>query len=340
MKWVRRVLGVLAVLALGLVAGALWTAQRPSRPVGFTAVGVADADGRTFPVGVWYPTAARTWPTTLLGLALMDVARDAPVEGSGLPLVVISHGNGGGPGSHADLALALASAGHVVAAPMHPGDNFTDQSGVGAATVFSDRARQLGATVDFLLERWEGRARLDPSRVGAFGFSAGGLTVLAAVGARPDLGAIAPHCARAPEFACDVLRQAGSPLLAAAALPPPAQAFRHDPRIRAAVVAAPGLGFTLGADGLAGVRVPVQLWSGERDTHIPYETNTRVVREGLGARAEPVSVPGAGHFSFLTPCGLLAPPALCSEADGFDRAAFHAQMNARVVAFFAERLGR
>ncbi|MCK7495223.1 MAG: hypothetical protein MZW92_32090 [Comamonadaceae bacterium] len=69
----------------------------------------------------------------------MEVARNAPVAGGGLPLVVVSHGNGGGPQSHADLALALASAGYVVAAPMHTGDNFFDQSAAGqvVAQLFS-----------------------------------------------------------------------------------------------------------------------------------------------------------------------------------------------------------
>ncbi|MDQ6620689.1 MAG: hypothetical protein M3Z31_13515 [Pseudomonadota bacterium] len=73
----------------------------------------------------------------------MDVARDAPIAGRDLPLVVISHGNGGGLQSHADLAFALAGAGYVVAAPMHAGDNFADQTAGGAATLYSGRTRQF-----------------------------------------------------------------------------------------------------------------------------------------------------------------------------------------------------
>jgi predicted dienelactone hydrolase len=73
----------------------------------------------------------------------MGVARDAPIAGRDLPLVVISHGNGGGPQSHADLAMALANAGYVVAAIMHPGDNYADGSALGAVSFFSGRTRQL-----------------------------------------------------------------------------------------------------------------------------------------------------------------------------------------------------
>src|SRR4249919_1761868 len=124
MKWLRRVLVVLVLVIVAVAGYALSTAQRSERPVGFHGVRVTEPGGKPFTVGVWYPTQARPWPTTLLGGVLISVAPDAPVAGQRLPLVVISHGNGGGPGSHVDLAMALASAGYVVAAPMHPGDNF------------------------------------------------------------------------------------------------------------------------------------------------------------------------------------------------------------------------
>lgn len=332
MKWVRRVL-MAAVLLVGALAGAVvWTAVRSERPVGFQLARATDADGRTIAIGVWYPTDATPRPTTLIGVVLMSVASDATVLGHDLPLVVISHGNGGGPQSHADLAMALASAGYVVAAPMHPGDNYTDASAMGSASLFSGRTRQLRTAVDYMLSSWPARDRINPNRVGAFGFSAGGLTVLAAVGAQPDLRLVATHCATSPEFVCDVLRQANSALLAD--VPSFGEAFTPDERITAAVVAAPGLGFTMATNGLAEVRVPIQLWSGDADTRVPYATNAKVVRDALGSRVEYHAVPGAGHTSFLAPCGILAPPALCADEGSFDRRAFHASMNARVITFF------
>ena len=115
-------------------------------------------------------------------------------------------------------------------------------------------------------------------------------------------------------------------------------AFLPDLRIKAAVVAAPGLGFTVGPNGLAGVRVPIQLWSGDKDDRVPYATNTELVREALGSRVEFHSVSGAGHTSFLTPCGVLGPPDICSDHGQFDRKAFHTNMNASVVAFFEKNV--
>lgn len=338
MKWVYRVIAAVALLACGLVAVAYGSALRAERPVGFQVVRATGSNGKPFAVGVWYPSETRGWPTAQIGTVLMEVAQGAAVAGRGLPLVVLSHGNGGGLQSHADLALALAGAGYVVAATMHAGDNFLDQSAGGAATLYGDRNRELRETVDYMLGTWPGRGLLDPERVGAFGFSAGGFTVLTAIGAQPDLRLIATHCAQAPEFVCDVLRHARSPLL-------DADARTGDPmqvsaRIRAAVVAAPGLGFTMSPARLAAVQVPVQLWIGEKDDKVPYATNAKRVEEGLAARAEVHAVPGAGHASFLAPCGVIRPAEVCSDPAGFDRASAHRSMNDQVLKFFDRHLNR
>jgi predicted dienelactone hydrolase len=337
-KWLKRVLAALAVLVLVLVGLLVWRAQRTEHPVGFELVRAEDARGRAFPIAIWYPTRDTPRPTTLLGLSLMSVAPEGAIDGQGLPLVVISHGNLGGLVSHADLAMALADAGYVVAAPMHTGDNFQDGSGVARPGFWSGRNRQLQATIDHLLTRWRGHDRIDAARIGAFGFSAGGFTVLTAIGARADLARVQTHCAQAREFACDVLRQSGSALVDGRLAPEDGDFF-VDRRIRAAVVAAPGLGFTF-ADGLDAVQVPVQLWAGGRDTTVPDATNTAIVRDGLGTRVESHIEPGAGHMSFLAPCRLFGPPPLCRDEGDFDREAFHRTMNAEVRRFFDTTLRR
>ena len=339
MKWIRRLLIAIAVLACGLAAFVFSTSLTTTRPVGFQAVHATAADGARFVIGVWYPTDVRPWPT-LSGFAVATVASDGAVVGRGLPLVVISHGNGGGPVGHVDTALALADAGYVVAAPMHGGDNYVDQSAVGSAAFFSGRTRQLRATVDHMLKHWPERARIDPDRIGAFGFSMGGFTVLTAIGAKPDLGLVPAHCSGSPDFACEVLRRAKSPLMTVGASAMDND-FVADPRIKAAVVAAPGFGFallpTMGGD----VRIPVQLWNAENDDSVPYASNAGLVRAALGPDVEFHSVAGAGHFSFLVPCNVLARQLpLCAEEGHFDRAVFHETMNARVVQFFQQHLNR
>src|SRR5437764_6128057 len=128
MKWLKRTFAVLLLLVAGVAGVAVATALKSVRPVGFQLVQVKDGAGGSFAAGIWYPTTGSPRPTTLIGMRLMDVASNGPVSGNRLPLILISHGNGGGPGSHADLAMALAASGYVVAAPMHSGDNYLDNS--------------------------------------------------------------------------------------------------------------------------------------------------------------------------------------------------------------------
>lgn len=334
MKWMRRVLVALVLLVCVVVAVTVFTASGSERPVGFQVTQATDASGKPFAIGVWYPTTTRPWPTTLIGASLMNVAKDGPVSGKGLPLVVISHGNGGGMTSHVDLALALAGSGYVVAAPMHGGDNFQDQTATGTAGFFNLRSQQYLATIEHVLTKWQGSTHVNGERVGAFGMSMGGFSVLTAIGAQPDLRLIATHCAKTKEFVCDVLLHFKSPY--ANAEPKAGKPFVADRRIKAAVLAAPGLGFTMAGNSLDGVRAPIQLWVGDKDDKVP---DAGPVRHLGGGQVEFHSVAGAGHLSFLAPCGgVLRPPAICSDAGDFDRKAFHATMNASVVAFFDKHL--
>jgi predicted dienelactone hydrolase len=113
--------------------------------------------------------------------------------------------------------------------------------------------------------------------------------------------------------------------------------FAADARVRAIVVAAPALGFTLAGDGARDVRVPVQLWRADADMVLPAPDYADAVRAALPVAPEFHGVPGAGHFDFLAPCSdalARVAPMVCSEAGGFDRAGFHVGFNRAVVGFF------
>jgi predicted dienelactone hydrolase len=337
MKPIKWVAMVLTAGALALGAYAIGSAQRAEHPVGFRAMQIQADDG-PLAIAVWYPTSGTPLPTTFVGGSLLSVARDGPVAGRQLPVVLLSHGNGGSALSHVDLAMALASAGYVVAAPTHTGDNYADQRLQRSPALFRRRAAELRSTLDYILGAWPDASRVDADRVGAYGMSAGAFTVLTVAGGRPRMEAIAEHCRRTPEFICKALEQVGSPLLRSA---DGAGSFVADPRIKAAVVAAPGLGFTFANGGLADVRVPVQLWSADRDDTVPFASNTRVVWQELGKRAELQRLAGASHLSFLAPCRLLRPPGVCTDPAGFDREAAHATMNAEIIRYFdAHLVGR
>jgi len=332
-----------ALSVLGLQAATLAMAQppapagssapmlQPARPLGFQRVQAEDQGHPPIMVDIWYPTDAAPGRIQAGPIAVAGTA-NAPVAGSGLRLVVISHGTGGASLSHLDTAIALAEAGFVVAVPLHVGDNFRDDSAVGRANWLPDRSRQVSRVIDHMLGPWRDAAHLDGRRVGLFGFSAGATTALIAIGGEPDMARIGPHCAEHPEFACTLLQIPGH-LTGAETV-----SWTHDPRIAAAVVAAPGFGFAFEPAGLANVHVPVQLWAGNDDQIVPFDTNTAVVRRLIPGGAELHQVPGARHLSFLTPCGAITIPALCEDSPGFDRAAFHRAFDAAVVGFFRARL--
>ncbi|MDQ8755223.1 dienelactone hydrolase [Sphingosinicella sp. LHD-64] len=305
------------LLALCLLVG-----QPAWAGVGFETLTIPDPQGGSIEVGIWYPAASHMQPAA---------GDPAPVVGEGLPLVVLSHGNGGHFGGHSDTAIALAEAGFVAAALTHGGDNHLDQS---LATDMPNRPRQLSILIDYLLQDWRGRAHIDPRRIGAFGFSSGGFTVLAAIGARPDPAAVIDHCRHRNDFS-DCRLRAAHPTAS-----PETWRWRPDARIRAVVSAAPALGYSFTAESLAGIRIPVQLWQAEHDEILPSPHYVEPVRARLSS-PEYHLVQGAGHFDFLKPCSAelaRAVPEICTSRPGFDRTAFHATFNREVVRFFRDNL--
>jgi predicted dienelactone hydrolase len=325
MKLVSLVVAVWLVTAAGVCA----------QNVGFQALSIPDGAGKPIRIGVWYPTGAPASPQTI-ALQTQDVALDAPVVGKRLPLVVMSHGAGGSFMDQYDVAMALAKAGFVAAALTHPGDNYEDHSG---AAHIDQRPGQLKRLLDYMLDEWPGRAAIDAKKVGAFGFSAGGFTVLASIGGQPDLSQVRPHCAAHPiGFDCELIRGTPAP---APGSQPPRTFFTADPRIRAAVIAAPALGYAFGREGLAHVKIPVQLWRAEDDSVLPNPWYAEAVIDALPRPAEYFVVPNADHFDFLAPCSAALAKAaaqICGERPGFDRAKFHGSLETEMVRFFREKL--
>src|SRR5262249_1836059 len=156
----------------------------------------------------------------------------------------------------------------VVVAVTHTGDNGEDES-YPASRWMIDRPRHISRVLDFMLADWSGHERIDALRIGIFGFSAGAYTALVSIGGTPGLGKAAAHCRDIPDgLVCQLgmPRDFDTPAIAAR----PASVWVHDPRIRAAVLAAVGFGFAFDAKGLAEVSIPVQLWAASDDRNVPY----------------------------------------------------------------------
>jgi predicted dienelactone hydrolase len=189
--------------------------------------------------------------------------------------------------------------------------------------------------LDWLLGDWAGHDRVDAGRIGGFGYSAGGFTVLVAAGGEPNLARIRPHCGMQPaDPSCRFVRPDD-------AMAPPEGGWVHDGRLRTLVLAAPALGYTFVPHGLASLTMPVQIWHSRFDEVLLHPWHAEQVRFALPNPPLHAEVRGAGHYAFLAPCPapmLANVPEICIDPPGFDREAFHREFNTAVVSFFTTGL--
>jgi len=297
---------------------------------GLRAVDIpASADGPALKGTVWYPCSQPPGEVDLGKITLLAV-KDCPLPDKKLPLIVVSHGRKGNFVGHHDTDEALADAGFFVAAINHPGDTVSDLSRTDDLSVYVQRPNDIKRLIDFMVGASAFASSIDGERIGLFGFSRGGYTGLAVIGANPDWTSVTALCQQSTTHICEQIR--GKEF--------PEQPVTHDPRIKAAVIADP-LTVFFTANSFAAVKVPVQLWTSEHggDGVLPHSAD--VVDRNLPSKPEYHVVSNAGHFAFLAPC----PPALatelpeiCVDATGFDRVAFHKQFNADVLAFLRTNL--
>ncbi len=182
----RRLLCRLCAIAMVMLIGMDANASEREYGVGFTRLSTADPMGGQMQYSLWYPTkvpngVVRSGPFEFPG------TRDAEPAAGPFGLVILSHGSGGFDLGHRDTAIALAKAGFIAAAPLHPRNNFRDDIGDDQRIVLDGRPRQLSAVIDALLAQPAWSSRIDSEKIAAFGFSAGGYTVLAVLGAQPQL---------------------------------------------------------------------------------------------------------------------------------------------------------
>jgi predicted dienelactone hydrolase len=200
------------------------------------------------------------------------------------------------------------------------------------------RARDATRVLDHVLAAHP--ARLDPARIGAFGYSAGGTAALLLIGGQADPARWVALCAAQPEERLCQSPFGRAALEAAPGLP----AFgAADARVRAAVLAAPALGFLFAPEGLAAVPpgTALRIWRAGADTVLREPHHAEAIAPLLPGRPVPLVVPEAGHWVFMPPCDAerrVALPYLCADPPGLDRVAFLRDLAADAVAFFGAAL--
>lgn len=337
---------VLAALITGLAASAAWSA------VGLTEVPGVRGDG---PVTVYYPTNAQAAMVRYGPFTENVAAAGEPARGNGR-LVVISHGSGGSPRVHADVARALVEAGFVVALPQHQGDNVGDTSKRGPES-WKLRPAEVSRAIDAVAADRRFAAILALDKVGMYGMSAGGHTALTLAGGRWSPALFRNHCEAhiGDDFhTCAGLstRLTGGPLdgvKKTVVLGVVRNRFADetwhahtDPRV-AAVVAGVPVAADFDMASLATPRVPLALVAAAKDKWLAPRFHSSAVLASCLPRCELLAdLPTAGHGALISPL----PPMdalpetlreLMADPPGFDRSQMPA-VDAKIAAFMRRHL--
>ena len=342
------------LIAALLAACAAWGAQAGTGLLQLPPPVDGDGDGDGA-VTVFYPTATADRPVQR-GPFTLQLAPDAPpVRGNGR-LVVVSHGSGGNPWVHSDLARTLVAAGFVVAMPVHRGDNAGDPSRPGPES-WKRRPAEVSRAIDAVQRDGRLAPLLAFDRVGMFGMSAGGHTALSLAGGRWSPARLRDHCIAhlAEDFpACvglatrlrgDLLdgpKKAIAEGVIRLRLDDTAWFTHDDPRIRAVVAGVP-FAADFDASSLATPRVPLGLVTAGRDAWLAPRFHSAAILQACLPRCELLAdMPGAGHAALLSPPPppqVLGPVArdLLADPPGFDRGDLVA-VHAGIAAFFGRHL--
>ncbi|MEL7117333.1 MAG: dienelactone hydrolase, partial [Pseudomonadota bacterium] len=228
----------------------------------------------------WFPTNTKTHAPQPGFFDLGAVELDAPIQPGRYPVVLLSHGTGGTAESLGWLAGAIAREGYVVIGANHHGNTGLEPYRAEGFLCWWERTRDL-STLLTLLSEGPFKDALDLSSVTAIGFSLGGPTVLAALGARYEMARFdawresQPNMPLGPVEFPDLgdhvanLFQTSQPFQASWAT--------HgedltDPRIKKAIAIAaapPVRAFTL--ESVRAIDRPVTLITGEADREAPTD---------------------------------------------------------------------
>jgi predicted dienelactone hydrolase len=339
----RRLAGVVLTLAAVI-------ADPANAAVGQTTLAATAQDG---PVTVFYPAAGEDQLVQRGRFQLRLAPEAAPVAGNGR-LVVISHGSGGSPVVHTDLARALAQAGFVVAMPEHRGDNWRDDAHPGPDS-WKQRPAEVSRAIDAVGRDPRFAPQLQLDKVGVYGMSAGGHTALSLAGGRWSPAGLRRHCEAhlADDFqACvglatslkgnwfDAVKTAIARAIIRWRFDDDTPQAHADPRI-AAVVAAVPYAADFDMASLAQPKVPLALLTARHDTWLHPQWHADAVLAACLPRCEHlVDLPDGGHGAYLSPLppgldGLVG--RLLNDPAGYDRAA-QVDVNAGVASFFLRQL--
>ncbi len=317
--------------------------------VGLGSIAGADTDGA---ITLYYPTKGAAAPIRR-GPFTLQLAEQAPPERGNGRLVVISHGSGGGPWVHADLARSLVEAGFVVAMPQHHADNSKDDSNPGPNS-WAIRPQEVSRAIDAVGRDARFAPLLSLDQVGVYGMSAGGHTALSMAGGRWSVAGFQQHCETnlVEDFqACvglithltgglfDGIKKWAAQTVIRHRFADTTLLSHHDPRVAAVVAGVPAAAdFDMAS--LATPRVPLGLVTAQQDRWLTPRFHSDRVLKTCTTCEHIADLPNGGHGALLSPL----PPGLgglvgdmLNDPPGFDRSQMHG-VDQKIAAFFVRHL--
>jgi predicted dienelactone hydrolase len=337
----------LAVFCEVIAAPAL--AQAPN--LGFAQLPQANGGQTT----LFYPTSALEERVTRGPFEFSWATNAAPVKGNS-HLIVISHGSGGSPWVHVDLARALVVRGYVVAMPQHEGDNYQDASTPGPVS-WAKRPIEVTRAIDLVARHAPFDKLVTVDQVGVFGGSAGGHTALSLAGGEWSFSRFRDHCAQHIEndfSSCvgsitllrgnwfDAVKLWFARRIIAFRFADETLQRHVDPRVKAAVAMVP-FAADFDVSSLAKPRIALGLVIAAKDVNQIPKFHVDAVREACEPRCEVVmNLSQASHGAMLSPLPPLAAGSiaalLLSDPPAFDRTRELPKLHALIADFFDRHL--
>jgi len=281
---------------------------------------------------VWYPTLAQPSADETSPFISMATARNGAISKGTFPVILFSHGTGGGRLTVEWFCATLASHGYIVVAVDHFGNTFDNPIPI-EFVKFWERPQDITFVLNQLLDTPEISSSMNVKKIGVAGFSLGGFTAIALAGGKMDYDALQNYFKTdAGKKEADVPEMPG--LLSFMGNPEVRESFKQAPplkdaRIKCAFVMSPAIGHAFpGKMNFKDVVVPVCIVAAGKDRIAPLQTNAAHYAAMIERSQYHVVGTEAGHYVFLNEAkeGLKSQaPVFFQDPAGVDRRSIHQQ---------------
>ncbi|HET6543351.1 MAG TPA: dienelactone hydrolase [Chryseolinea sp.] len=252
---------------------------------------------------VWYPTLEKASPEDASPFIRISTKRDAAISQGIFPLILFSHGTGGGRLTVEWFCAGLASKGFIVAAVDHFGNTFDNPIPI-EFIKFWERPQDIRFVLDQLLGSHDISSHVDPNKIGAAGFSLGGFTAITLAGAKMDFQAIENYLkSEQGKKEADIPEMPG--LISLFGKPEVKESFEKarplvDKRIKSVFAMSPAIGQAFPTkENCKDVSAPVYIVAAAKDMLAPPKTNAVHYAKLIRNAQYKILGTEAGHYVFL-----------------------------------------